>query len=92
MCYHNKDGFFYKSLVVMFAVKITFALQYCSNILHLLNHKGTITLKHEVLHTQITLYNWKNHHLNESLLVLTTITSTMLVRTSGIRGRPCKSG
>ena len=41
---------------------------------------------------QITLHNWKNHHLNESLLVLTTITSTMLVRTSAIRGTPCKSG
>ena len=38
-----KMVFFYKSLVVMFAVKITFALQYYSNILHLLNHKGTNT-------------------------------------------------
>ena len=58
----------------------------------LLNHNATITLKHEVLHMQITHHNWKNHHLNESRLVLTTITSTMLVRTSGIRGTPCKSG
>ena len=38
-----KMFFFYKSLVVMFAVKITFALRYYSNILHLLNHKGTNT-------------------------------------------------
>ena len=42
--YRNKDVFFfYKSLVVMFALKITFALRYYSNILHLLNHKGTNT-------------------------------------------------